>query len=1765
MSINTWPPAGDDQDIIAQTDALDKQRQQMSTGVDANVAARVAEIYRANPWMQPGQILALAKANASDKLVAEASKLAGANAPKYTEPPRKKNWFERNVYDPLKAATRYTFATLNLAPELAQNVASQVLNKDNPAGFDGWFKSTSLGTMIAASRGEVDPVTGQQISAGDGFFLGGTAYEKQAERARAVRGTINGRAWTLGRGAAAVAFAPGTKPYNILSGFVDAAVNVFADPTLYAGKALKGVRTARAAVPSLQTIPEISAFQKVAAAGGELAAAGLDQAETIAWNGSKFRNWATTNGKARYLTRVLAENDNAYDIFENVFKGNIDIPIANRLAKAKSQDEVLAIMGEAANRMDTELSGLFPTDIREVVRLRDRVPYVNTLQKKRLFTTMPDAVITAGSAKDNMKAVQSYGRYLRTLGGDLSPETFDNFMSKAMDIYGNPNGASVAELNSLFEEVVKETVGTSLKRGGVLGVADAADVDSLTSKIFESVRGLQDNLRIYMMNEAGEIDDFGALQALIDAGKVTVPDDFNPAQIGRLRMAGPGSLVELADKTYVLPDVRTVRRLTSNPFIRRAISKKSGDQRGLIAVADYLQNEIWKPLTLATGGYIFRNMFDAQIRIAAVGLKGFFTHPIDYIMMVAGKAMPESLVGRIGLDELDELEATGRMTRAQQEFAEGMGMGMRRHVDDPVQAMRRGFRNRVIQRVNINDPDKAGYLDALFDDIRRMSQDQLGNWVGKNATSDEIVDWLRNNPDGAESLRKIETYLKNGIEAYDPVTRKMGYAKITNGEIDDDILKWWVERLNSPRIQQLGGKDDTIRFAMSYRRMPLAASETIDSTTLRDADFVDGSLKRGKGSIIKLPGTNVEAIVIDTNNGTNWTVRQMSDFDVFDDEQGIAMFKEYLRNVAETNPSILPTWSKRVGESYSSAMPGMSKKDLAVVDLKNRAVDAFFNGVYGKVSKKFERSPVFRQFYYNQIIDNADLLSAEEARLFRQSIPGRAANLDMTPEAVFGGKKQYQKLLAKLDAAEKKKMKVPFDVGATPTPENPASGILFHGTANPLAGNRFEDIMDVYTPDANNLFGRGVYLTDSPKVAASYSKKGAKSTATIDGLKVGKEGVVYNTRLAQDARMLDLTQPNANIRNEIRRISESNSFEYLIANEGVDIDAVDRLFEALAKDDLPAENLIAAFKSAMKGAPLYDVDEFMLGLTENMQKYADVLKYRGGVRVGTMGEHNAYVVLNTNKLRIEQSSEIAGFMENVVAGVSKSATAGTIKQLEEYATLRALQSTKATLFNAVERNNLQDILRIIVPFGPAWSEVMSSYANFLIDDPRLIRRAQQVFTGAANYDPDGDGQGFFFKDPVTGENSFYIPFSGELSKLLTGVNAPMQANVKGLSMGLQVYPAVGPVVQMAASQIIPDTPSTDSIVEFLLPYGRKGPDSLTPGWVRKLYSAVEANPGKLESIYGNTYVETVRALSASGEYDLDMPAEKEQLLEDAKGKARILTGFRALSQFLGPTAASPEFIVPTNEGDIMSSYLITAFNKLQTQNYDTAVSEFMRIYGEDALLYVSSKSRSTVPGIEATDQFGDWERKNEQLLQSYPKAAAYFAPGGDDFSFSTWERQIRTGARERLSAPEIIELAQYRIGSAIYRDLKRQAGQYPNQEVRDWLARQRQKIHEQYPGFPAQAVFTIGEFRQTVEQLRNVANDPRTQGNEVATAVKEYFKYRDQAIAQYVAAGGRESGFGQAKQTLELRQWLFNIGNALAETYPDFQRVWDRELSSEVD
>jgi hypothetical protein len=516
--------------------------------------------------------------------------------------------------------------------------------------------------------------------------------------------------------------------------------------------------------------------------------------------------------------------------------------------------------------------------------------------------------------------------------------------------------------------------------------------------------------------------------------------------------------------------------------------------------------------------------------------------------------------------------------------------------------------------------------------------------------------------------------------------------------------------------------------------------------------------------------------------------------------------------------------------------------------------------------------------------------------------------------------------------------------------------------------------------------------------------------------------------------------------------------------------------------------------------------------------------------------------------------------------IPKGMAIGTLEQLDDFAKASALRQTKELLYNATERSNLEDIFRIIIPFGGAWKEVMGTYAKAVVEDPTRLRKAQLIFDGARKFDPDNDGQGFFYRDATTGEYSFNFPLSGDIAQLLTGQDVPLQAPVQRLSIGLGVVPSIGPMAQVAASKIIPDTPATDDIIGFLLPYGRKTDFNLLPLWAKKMQEAWEGNTQNLQTVYGNTYIETLRALSASGEYDLADPNEQEQLYADAKGKARWLTFLRAAGQFIGPTSPSPEFKIATKEGDVYGTQLVKEFQKLQANNYDTAVSEFLRIYGNDALLYISNKTESVAGGLEATEDFGDWERgEGEGLIDQYPDVAGFMAPGGDNFSFEVWSRQVSKGRRRRLSDREIVELAQYRAASAQYRALRDKLPPRPTADQKRWLRQWRVKLNKEYPGFPVVAEFNPGEFPKKLEQLGRLVQDNRLADNDVADATRQYLQARDAAVERYVQAGGAAGGFSTAVAAAPLRDWLAGIGKALKEDTPEFARLYERLLSTEVE
>ena len=1534
------------------------------------IATKAGEIYRSAPWLTPGQVLSLAKGNASPQAVELAANLQGKNLPQKLEPKESnRGWFHRNIYDKLKTASRWTFATLDATPEIAQNVASQIFSENDPAGFDGWFASTKLGTMLSAQQGAIDPETGLPITAGSGFFIGETAEEEQARRARKVRGTINGSAWTIGRGAANIAFRPGTKPYSIASGLLDAVVAVTADPTVIGGKVAGTLKAGRAAVQGVRSLDELNALRKVIKNGAGF----IDDAEQALVDGSKFFRFWTQDSRATRLVDRLADptNNDPVAILRDTFKGKIDLDTAGRFADATSKEEVLDILLDVTNRLDEGNPNLLPTDIRDIPGARwsyERVPLWNTVRHSRAFTEMPEQIVITGTDADNTKAVLNYANFLDTIrSGYTQTEEGKAIMRQVFDAHRAGSKADLDAMETAYDAVVEGLIRNvytekayqrALKRvkpGATPEEADAfikpliadevAQADKVIDALKRSAKQTRDETRAYFIDKYGEVTDDGFIQELFDR----VPElkeqfaDLSPDQLRQLRLNGPTSIVELLDRVKVLPDIRTVRRVTANPMMRRAISRSDTDPRFLIAAVEYLQNEIWKPFTLMTGGYIVRNMLDAQVRIATTGLAGAFNHPWQWMQWVMFGKAPGSITGRNWEDILKRgVDEAGELVGDSDRFVAANTFSLRRNLEDPVSAMRIGKKTGAYQVVN-KATNRDEWFEGLVEELEQLAKDTMFNAEAKGIPMDDMLDYLRSTPKGREVLDEFTRYLQNGLNITDARGYSQGTLKIT--DVDDDVLRLWMERLIRPRVALKTAGDDEIKMAVAYRRTPLGPRETVSLDDLADVQVVPGGPQNfGPGSLFKTldaEGKEVTAVVLRVvdepavatgfgeEGGRRFAVIQrVSENDWVDTVEGRREFRKFLEDrVAsiEADPALearLPKFTKLAQRAAQTA-----DEKNAFTRAMNRITDAFFVGGYGKASQRFERSPVFRQFYYDEVVKNTDLLSKEAGAELLETIRRKADEFEVSVESYVGGKANWRKI---------------------------------------------------------------------QKAAASAT-----------------------------------------------------------------------------------------------------------------------------------GE-------------------------------------GTVKELDDYAQLVALNRTKETLYNASSRNNIEDVLRILIPFGVAHREVLSTYAKFVIQDPSRVRRAQLVYKGFESFDPDADGQGFIYKDPTTGEATFNFPMTGELTKLLTGVEAPLAAPVKRLSLGLQVVPGVGPMGQIALSNLLPDVPETDGIVSLLLPYGRNS-FNVMPSWSRKLVEGIKADPTKLESVYYGTYVDTMRALAASGDYDLADEQQKANLFEDARKKARVLTMLRAVLQFTGPAAPSNEFIIGNKNQDAYASAMVQELYRLQNENYDTAVQRFIETFGEDAFIYLSSKSRATAGGLEASDEFGDWERQNDDLLKQYKMTAAYFAPSGDDFSFETWSRQFRTGRRERLTPAEIVEQAQYRMGSAIYRSYRQQVGAYPTEEQRAWLRSVRAAINKRYPGFPEVAVFEVGKFEQEVEELRKVIVDPRLGENATADSVRTYLSYRDRAVAEYVASGGQEGGFDTAKAAEPLRDYLVSIGMALMQQNPDFGRVWERVLSFEVE
>jgi hypothetical protein len=1671
--------------VFQQANAETAQKNRPTSVIDPLVTERVSYINNRAPWLPPNTQVALAKSYASDQAVDHVAGLAAKQmlidpSTSYTQlqsPPRsywvtpsaiqarvnvgqgKKNQdiglldelgkFPGALYNAFKQTSRVATALSTSVGEGINDLAALKFDQLGPLNavlnpFYGLSKNSegqNQNIKTAAGSLSLFQLLNDWGNQGDGFFMSEDMMAKQAEAARQFRGTINGSAFTIGRGAAATVFDPGSRWYNTVSGAIDIGIAIAApDPNAYViegirygGAAAKGLNAARKGgqfVDAFQSakgiIPLVSQTDATKFAEALHKEAGLEKSLTgMSLDIRKWNNFMDNNTVALKAMNDIIDTQNPEDILKK-FKGRITLEEASDLAKAKTSEQVKEVLVNryaiGKDTLSTSIYDIQPTLSHNPGQyIVQRTP----LKRSRLLMHMPARdVIINGDDAQRSQSVLNMINSIENAGG--TPDDVRKFSEKAFKLFNSTSSADdQRDAYKVYEDAVRVVLG----RNGV-----SKEVQDL---VFGRARHNMQNMRTYMLNRMGVETDNALMQTYVSQLRKHFPDTVYSDMVEKIAETGtdgfgiarPMQLSELFDRVQTMPDNRELRRLTSNPLINEALSKVGLEGKPTkfltskwrkIEVTEYLDDVRAKDIKDEL------NKLRSKTRTNADNLKlESLKNELESITKVSTK-LKYTGEANMGVNFLDVMQ--NQIWKPLQLVT--IGYAMRNSIDAQVRMAfggSSGFLNHPLEYMTLllGETKSSNKLLKL---AKKSGFSTMERSILGDALTTGSGDLLNNLRDDHRDLLGLDLR-KQGLGASDAALhghRTNNWAIVSKQSGGDNYVRGVINQIrlsNSDELQSIVARGRVLGLGEDEIMQQLLAT----AKTRKILDNIDGIYKRG------VP---------------------------FKDKLGREVFGP-ARSIKGLEGKALDEW-------------------LSTVHLKPVVVDNVSNlaGGYDEMNFMiaFDRVPMFDKSFVSNVNKLSPKYASEE-----KLAAGMFVKLDDGQEGI----------ITRLNKDTNEATVVPVHAGSA------SKGNFGHKEAR-----KFINKAEVF----NGVEG-------SP---------GLPQQVAMEVLNMSKK--------ESDVWLGDVKSKMDQMTNFL--------FNDLYGQKFVKTTERSPVFRRFYYDSI-SENIGRLSKSEAKQL----IDDLTVKAQEEFG--GDIGKYIG-------------------------SKEAAQkLIQQAKVGIGNVTSA----QLDDYARLYAINKTKDLLYDASDKNNLEDVLRIVAPFVSAWKEVLGNYVSLMIEDPTVATRFGRFSNMLMHSDPDKDGRGFWYKDPQTNQMYFKFPAifgmpSWGLEKL-TGVMPFFEAPVSQLSQGMSWLPGLGPIAQLPASFLLRNKPDTDWLVQMLMPYGKitsnEAVGSLNPlpptatkvgGVIRSLFTNSEDQMG---TAFSSAYVEILRVRYATGQYDLNKEEDLKRLKSDTKRDAQTITLLRAAQQFIGPTSPQVGYKVKAQGKDVYVDEMAKVFEKMQNENYDTAVQRFLKVFGDEMALYVGSKTKSLVPGLEASREFGEWEFKNGDLLSKYKDVAAYMAPAGSELNFDVWKRQLGQGKRKKLTDDELIALSQNRIGSAKYREARLMFGQFPNDAQRAQLDAYRASLNEQYPGFPRYAQYEVGKFPNQIDQLTKLVDDPLAKDNALAPIVKEYLNTRKIYLAQ---AGGKSF---DSKKAVPAKMYMYNYGNQLAQQYPEFDRIWQRLLIQEVE
>lgn len=531
----------------------------------------------------------------------------------------------------------------------------------------------------------------------------------------------------------------------------------------------------------------------------------------------------------------------------------------------------------------------------------------------------------------------------------------------------------------------------------------------------------------------------------------------------------------------------------------------------------------------------------------------------------------------------------------------------------------------------------------------------------------------------------------------------------------------------------------------------------------------------------------------------------------------------------------------------------------------------------------------------------------------------------------------------------------------------------------------------------------------------------------------------------------------------------------------------------------------------------------------------------------------------------------------------------SVEQMTNYASHLALEEMKKMFYDAPKKLNIETagFIPFMYQFLAAQRTIANSWANNALAHPNKMYRVVRAYGSLTELQvpQDGGGKPFVTKDPVSGLDTFNHPL-GILANAayqgyqkITGsepnnqLSLLLQAPTRGLNIGIGGPPNANPLGQLGIGAVIGSVekvfgegPPTDFARQVFLPYqGRVSGQSLlqsaVPSWLAKTFVALTNNKSMLSALMARNTLESYAALDTTGKYGNDKQG-RQKLDSDAQTLAQIMTLLGAVTQFLGPASASPEYMIELEGIDVPVAELAKKYKELTDADFETAPMRFAQIYGIEAINYIAGKTKTDTEakGVLLTDRYLSWYKKNKQDIEFYSGSGigAYFGPANEDvFSFGARAYLMENNQTRWRSGLERRRAAEYAMGAAEYRNIREQAPVYLNKEQQRILKNYKNGLQIKYPGFELE--FDAEKLTKQINALNRIIVDDAFSDSPIKPFLEEYLGKRN----AYLQASGKTTF--RSKAMIDLRLALLGKGEDLARQSPEFARLFDRVLVFEVD